>query len=169
MAVERGRNGLIPDREESMGGRRYPAGPVLGVGALIFEDARVLLVKRGKEPLRGYWSLPGGGVEVGEALEAAVRREVQEETGLEVAVGPIATVFERILSDASGACEYHYVLIDFYCTVTGGNLHPGSDASCVEWFDVTSLHGLPMTQGTREVVEACSKAGGRSQLFVTRP
>jgi len=135
--------------------RRYPARPVLGVGALILEGGRVLLVERGRAPLAGLWSLPGGGVETGESLEHALTREVVEETGLTVQTGDIATVFERIMPDATGACEYHYVLIDFYCTVQSGELRPGDDSNAVRWFEITSLPSLPMTAGTREVIEAC--------------
>jgi 8-oxo-dGTP diphosphatase len=149
-------------------GRRYPARPVLGVGALIFEDRRVLLVERGKQPLAGYWSLPGGVVETGERLEDALVREVSEETGLDVTADSIATVFERIMSDASGACEYHYVLVDFYCTITGGELRPGDDSARVAWFPIDALVALLMTEGTREVIEACC-ARPATCPYVTRP
>lgn len=149
--------------------RRYPARPVVGVGALILEGGRVLLVERGKEPLRGFWSLPGGGVECGERLEDALVREVYEETNLRVKTGPIATVFERLMPDASGACEYHYVLIDFYCSITGGELRAGSDSSRAAWFDIASLPTLPMTTGTREVIESCRASNCVTQPFVTRP
>lgn len=148
--------------------RRYPARPVLGVGALIFDQARVLLIERGREPLAGYWSLPGGAVETGERLEDAVVREVFEETGLETAVGPIATVFERIMPDAAGGCEYHYVLIDFYCTVRSGELRPGDDSKRVAWFEIDSLASLPMTQGTREVIGDC-RDSPLTRPDVTRP
>jgi ADP-ribose pyrophosphatase YjhB (NUDIX family) len=149
-------------------GRRYPPRPVLGVGALILDSGWVLLVERGKEPLAGYWSLPGGAVETGERLEDALAREVLEETGLRVTVDSIATVFERIMPDASGACEYHYVLVDFYCTITSGEPRPGDDSARVEWFAIESLAGLRMTEGTRQVIEACCSRPA-THPFVTRP
>jgi 8-oxo-dGTP diphosphatase len=149
-------------------GRRYPVRPVLGVGALIFDDSRVLLVERGQEPLAGYWSLPGGGVETGERLEDAVVREVREETGLEITADSIATVFERIIPDSAGTCEYHYVLVDFHCTVGGGTLHPGTDSSRAEWVDLDALGSLRMTEGTREVIEACRHRPPTCP-YVTRP
>ena len=152
----------------STNGRRYPARPVLGVGALIFESGRILLVQRGREPLAGLWSLPGGAVETGERLEDALVREVFEETGLRVTADSIATVFERIMPDASGACEYHYVLVDFYCSVSGGAPRPGDDSARVEWFPIEQLSGLRMTAGTREVIEAfCTRAV--THPYVTRP
>ena len=148
--------------------RRYPFRPVLGVGALILDGTKVLLVERGKPPLVGYWSLPGGVVETGEKLEDALAREVWEETGLSVSADSIATVFERIIPDESGGCEYHYVLIDFYCTVTGGELRSGDDASSVQWFEIDNLCHLQMTVGTREVVSVCSTRPP-THPYVSRP
>ena len=148
--------------------RRYSARPLLGVGALILNNRRVLLVERGKPPLAGYWSLPGGLVETGERLEDALSREVLEETGLIVTADSIATIFERIMPDESGACEYHYVLIDFYCSVTGGDLRPGSDSKRAEWFPIDSLDTLKLTAGTRDVILACCTRTA-THPYVTRP
>jgi 8-oxo-dGTP diphosphatase len=148
--------------------RRYPPRPVLGVGALILDSGRVLLVERGNEPLAGCWSLPGGVVETGERLEDAVVREVFEETGLRVTANLIATVFERIIEDTEGKYEYHYVLVDFYCAIQGGELRAGDDSRRVGWFDVDSLGSIHMTEGTREVIESCcTRRATYSQ--VTRP
>ena len=153
----------------SAGSRQYPPRPVLGVGALILDQGRVLLVERGKPPLVGYWSLPGGVVETGERLEDALAREVVEETGLDVSVDSIATVFERIMPDSAGACEYHYVLIDFYCSVLGGELRPGDDSNLVRWFEIASLTSCKLTEGTREVIEACRTRPPASLVVVARP
>jgi ADP-ribose pyrophosphatase YjhB (NUDIX family) len=149
--------------------RRYPARPLLGVGALIFDDRqRVLLVERGRPPLAGEWSLPGGLVETGERLEDAVVRETWEETGLNVEAASIATVFERILLDDAEGCEYHYVLIDFYCTVVGGDLRPGDDSRHVAWFAIDSLAKLRLTAGTLPVIEACCSRPP-THPYVARP
>lgn len=148
--------------------RRYPFRPILGVGALILQDSRVLLVERGKPPLVGYWSLPGGIVETGEHLEDALAREVWEETGLRVTANAVATVFERIICDEQDGCEYHYVLVDFYCSVQGGELRPGDDAQGVQWFEVDQLRELSVTEGTRQVITTCF-ASRTTQPHVMRP
>jgi 8-oxo-dGTP diphosphatase len=132
--------------------RQYPPRPVLGVGALIVQDGRILLVQRGHEPLKGYWSLPGGAVETGERLEYAMRREVREETGLEVNVLCLLEIFERIMADAEGRPEYHYVLIDYLCSPAGGTLAAADDAANVAWFTEPELEALLITEGTPAVI-----------------
>lgn len=107
--------------------REYPERPVVGVGAVIIDQGRVVLIRRRFEPLAGQWSLPGGGVEVGETLEAAVAREMLEETGLSVEVGPVVEVFDRIMLDEARRVRYHFVLIDYLCWPVAGELRSGSD------------------------------------------
>ena len=133
--------------------RRYPEHPLLGIGALIFEGGCILMAQRGKAPLMGQWSLPGGLVETGESLENAVRREVLEETGLEVKPLGVLEIFERIMRNAEGAVEYHYVLLDYICRVTGGALCAGDDASRVQWVERRALKDLHITEGTLAVIE----------------
>jgi 8-oxo-dGTP diphosphatase len=133
--------------------RRYPTRPFLGVGALIFDGDKILLVERGKEPLKGYWSLPGGIVEVGEKLEDAIRREVREETNLEIEPLGMFEIFERIMPDADGRPEYHYVLIDYLCRVVGGELAAASDVSRAAWVTEQNLRDYRLTEGTLAVVE----------------
>jgi mutator protein MutT len=126
---------------------------VIGVGALIFQRGRILMAQRGKEPLKGWWSLPGGAVEAGETLEAAVRREVLEETGLVVEPLRVHEIFERIMRDAEGKPEYHFVLIDYVCRVTGGTPVAGDDVARVEWMRQEELSALQITEGTLGVIE----------------
>lgn len=133
--------------------RRYPPRPILGVGALILDGDSILLIQRGKEPLKGYWSLPGGAVETGERLAAAIAREVLEETALAIEPIEIAEVFERLMPDENGGTEYHYVLIDYLCHIVSGTPHAGDDSSAVAWIPRANLHTLSITPGTLEVIE----------------
>lgn len=127
------------------------------MGALIFRGrgrrGAILLVERGGHPLKGYWSIPGGLVETGESLDEAVRREVLEETGLRVKPVEMFGIFERVMNDARGRAEYHYLLMDYICTVTGGKLRAGDDVARVEWVTRGRLGKYRMTEGTREVIE----------------
>ena len=140
---------------ESTDNRRYPGRPLVGAGALIFDRGKVLLVQRGKAPLKGYWSLPGGMVELGETLEDAVCREVLEETSLVVKVDCLGELFERILRDAAGKIEYHYVLADYVCRIAGGSLAAAGDAADARWVTIKDLDSVQLTSGTREVIERC--------------
>lgn len=123
------------------------------MGALIFENDEILLIERGHEPLKGLWSLPGGVVEVGETLDAAVRREVLEETGLIAEPLQLFEIFERIMRDAEGRPEYHYVLMDYVCRVLGGSLAPDDDVSGAKWVSQRDLNQYRLTEGTLAVIE----------------
>ena len=113
--------------------REYPDRPIVGVGAVVIENGRVLLVKRAHPPLLGRWSLPGGVVELGETLRAATEREALEETGLAVHAEDVLEVLDRIVPGENGRTQYHYVLVDFLCRKTGGELRAGGDAADVAW------------------------------------
>jgi 8-oxo-dGTP diphosphatase len=135
--------------------REYPERPIVGVGAVIFDAGRVLLVQRGHAPMQGEWSLPGGALEVGETLEGGVKREVLEETGL--IVEPIAKidVFDRIAHDDEGRVQFHYVLVDYLCRVTGGSPVSASDATDIRWAALDELDAVaPFTQ---EVIQKAWK------------
>ncbi len=133
--------------------RRYPDRPILGVGAIVIDESRVLLVERGSEPHKGLWSLPGGVLELGERVTEGIAREVLEETGLRVEPLELAEIYERIIPGAGGRPEYHYVLIDYLCRVTGGRLRAADDASRALWVERGSLPQYRITEGTLPVIE----------------
>jgi 8-oxo-dGTP diphosphatase len=124
--------------------REFPDAPIVGVGAILIEEGRVLLIRRGQEPLKGEWSLPGGVVELGESLEDAVRREALEETGLEIEPAGIVEVVSSIARDEHGAIRYHYVIVDFLCRRLRGESRPGSDASDLRWVAREELNSHSM-------------------------
>jgi len=132
------------------------------VGAIILKRNRVLLVERAKSPLKGYWSLPGGALETGEHLQEGIRREVLEETGLVVEPLRVVTIFERIMRDGKGKPEYHYVLIDYLCRVTGGTLRAADDVSRVAWVPRQSLDQYRITEGTVPVIEQAFRERARA-------
>jgi ADP-ribose pyrophosphatase YjhB (NUDIX family) len=132
------------------------------VGAIILKRDRVLLVERARSPLKGYWSLPGGVLETGEYLEEGIRREVLEETGLVVEPLRVITIFERIMRDGKGKPEYHYVLIDYLCRVTGGALQAADDVSRAVWVQRRALDRYRITEGTLPVIEQAFRERARA-------
>ena len=133
--------------------RHYPDQPIIGVGAIIFKEATVLLVRRGQEPAKGAWSLPGGAVEVGETLEAALVREVMEETALTVEVLGITAVLERIYRDGQGQVPYHYVLIDYLCRYLSGSLKVGSDVTAGAFVSLSELAAYQLASYTAATIQ----------------
>ena len=133
--------------------RQYPAQPIVGVGAVIIHDGKVVVVKRRFEPLAGQWSLPGGRLELGETLEEGLAREMLEETGLRVQVGPVVDVFDRILLDPERRVRYHYVLIDYLCRPIGGALVHGSDVAAAELVDPRDLERYRLTPKANAVIQ----------------
>jgi ADP-ribose pyrophosphatase YjhB (NUDIX family) len=134
--------------------RRYPPRPIVGVGGIVVDEGRVLLVRRNQPPLQGRWSLPGGLVETGESLSEAVVRELAEETGLSVSAGPLVEVVERVVRDADGRVEFHYVLLDYLCVRTGGTPLAASDASDVAWATLDELAPrYEIAKSTMRVIE----------------
>lgn len=113
--------------------RDYPSAPVAAVGGVVLDGDRVLLVKRAWPPRQGEWSLPGGQLELGESLTDGCRREVREETGIDVTVGPLVEVFDRVHRDEVGGIRYHFVIVDFLCAPAGGVLQAGDDAAEARW------------------------------------
>lgn len=132
--------------------REYPDCPLVGVGAIIIEHDRVLLIKRGHPPLLGEWSIPGGVLEVGETLREAAVREALEETGLEVETADLLGVYDRVLRDADERTLYHYVLIDFLCIRIAGEAKPSGDAQDVGWFTYEEAVSLQLADDTLDVV-----------------
>jgi len=132
--------------------REFPEVPLVGVGAIIIEGDRVLLVKRAHPPLQAQWSIPGGVLEVGELVHEAAVREAREETGLVVEPGELLGVYDRILRDPEQRVQYHYVLIDYLCRPVGGELLAASDAAAVQWFTREELPELKLAEDTWDVI-----------------
>ncbi len=132
--------------------RFYPDRPIVGVGAVIIQDGRALIVQRAGEPRKGEWTVPGGVLELGETLRAGAEREVFEETGLIVKAGAVVDVFENIFPDREGKTEYHYVLVDFLCEWTAGDLKVGSDACDARWITLEELHQVELIGKTADAI-----------------
>ena len=144
--------------------REYPDRPIVGVGGVVISSGRALLIRRGSPPLVGQWSIPGGMLEVGETLIEGVRRELAEETGIEVRVLELIEVFERIDLDASGKPQYHFVILDYLCEMVRGEPRAGSDVTAVAWAAPSELAEYSLTPtATRVIEKAFEMAGARGQ------
>jgi 8-oxo-dGTP diphosphatase len=141
--------------------REYPDCPLVGVGVIIIEQDRVLLIKRGHPPLLDQWSIPGGVLEVGETLREAAIREALEETGLEVQTADLLGVYDRVLRDADQRTLYHYVLIDFLCHRVAGEAQSSGDAQDVGWFTYDEAVRLQLAEDTLDVIHKGFEKIGR--------
>ena len=146
--------------------REYPERPLVGVGAVIVEGDRVVLVRRAAEPMAGQWSIPGGLLELGETLRAGAAREALEETGLQVEPGEVLEVLDRIVPDADGKLRFHYVLIDFLCRRIAGELRAGGDAAEARWVRESELADLGVAEAAVQVV--CKAMQQASAVSITR-
>jgi ADP-ribose pyrophosphatase YjhB (NUDIX family) len=128
----------------------YPNRPLVGVGVVAVKDGRVLLIRRGKPPREGGWSLPGGRQRLGETVRETARRELREETGVEAEVTALLDVVDSITRDGAGAVAYHYTLVDFLAAWRGGEARAGGDAAEAVWADPADLEPYELTSfGTR--------------------
>jgi 8-oxo-dGTP diphosphatase len=143
--------------------REYPSAPMIGVGAIVVDGDRVLLVQRGRPPAAGRWSIPGGLVDVGEPVEAAVRREVAEECGLTVRLHGLVGFVDRIIRDAEGRVQYHYVLLDFLATPESGTASAGSDARALRWSTLGELSALETTEGLDTMIRRALAMNARRE------
>jgi ADP-ribose pyrophosphatase YjhB (NUDIX family) len=135
----------------------------VGVGAVILDGRRVLLVKRGGQPSAGKWSLPGGLVDLGETTVEAIAREVAEECGLQIRIAGLAGIVDRVVRDDAGRVRYHYVLVDYLAYADAGTAVAGSDAADVQWVDVDSVERLDITDGLVDMIRrAQALAGGEA-------
>lgn len=131
--------------------REYPDAPIVGVGAIIRDGDRIVLIRRNQEPSRGRWTFPGGLVELGEPVRDAARREALEETGLVVEIGEVVAVLDKVVHDEAGRVRYHYVIVDFLARPVGGILRPGSDVGDVRWAGLADLDTLDVTEKAAEI------------------
>ena len=143
--------------------RAYPSQPVVGVGVVVWRGDRVLLIKRGKPPRVGQWSLPGGAQKLGETLAEAARREVREETGLEIELGEIIATLDLIDSDDDGRVRHHYTLVDFVAEGLAATLTAGDDAADARWFDRSDIDDLGLWSETVRIIDlAAGKRQGKT-------
>lgn len=140
--------------------REYPEHPRVGVGAVVLNETRVLLIKRGQPPGAGKWSLPGGLVRLGETTREAVVREVAEECGLAISVAEVAGVVDRVVRDDAGRIRYHYVLVDYLAFPDSTRVAPGSDAADVQWVEIDRVIELDITDGLVDMIRRAQALRG---------
>ena len=140
--------------------REYPDYPRVGVGAVILHEDQVLLVRRGKAPSFGKWSLPGGLVELGESTREAIEREIREECGIKIRVVDVAGVIDRVVKDDAGRVRYHYVLVDYLAYPDSFDVTAGDDAAEAQWFEVDRLTKLDTTQGLLDMIQRAEALRG---------
>ena len=140
--------------------REYPDRPWVGIGCIVFREEAVLLVRRGKPPRIGQWSLPGGAQHVGEKAEEAARRELHEETNIKVGTLALAYVFDAIKQDEDGRARYHYTIIDFAALWLEGEARAGDDVSEVAWALPHELEAYELTEAAHEAIAAARAALG---------
>lgn len=145
--------------------REYPNQPIVGVGAVIIRDGQLLLVKRGSEPGKNKWSIPGGIVELGETVRSTIVREVQEESSLDVEVHSLIDVIDNLVPDEKGRLLYHFIILDFFATLKGGIPRAGSDVLDVKWVPFDYVEGYDLTRTFREFFERKKQ---RLKLFDSR-
>ncbi|HTY76989.1 MAG TPA: NUDIX hydrolase [Candidatus Bathyarchaeia archaeon] len=145
--------------------REFPDAPRVGVGAVVLDGERVLLARRGRAPSAGKWSIPGGLVDLGERLEEAAIREVEEESGLRVRLLGLCGVIDRVVREQD-AIRYHYVIVDYVAECVGGRLEAGSDAAEVRWVAVGELAQYETTDGLKDMID---KARAIQRAMSTQP
>jgi len=133
--------------------REYPSAPVVGLGAVVWHEGKVLMIKRGQPPRAGIWSLPGGGQMLGETVEEGIRRELREETGVEVDLLGLVAVIDSVQRDATGRVLYHYTIIDYAARWRSGVTMAGDDAADAAWFTPKELAQLDLWEETMRVIE----------------
>lgn len=142
-----------------MSNHEYPDQPRVAVGAIVFKDDKILLVRRGHPPAEGVWAIPGGRVELGETMREAAEREIREETGLNVQAKEPVFVFDVLIKDETGKIRFHYVIVDLLADLVGGALRAGDDALEARWISSSEIAALNVSSNTRKVLKDLFKFG----------
>lgn len=143
--------------------RTYPERPIVAVGGVVIHESRVLLIRRGKPPLEGRWSIPGGLLEVGETIAQGIERELREETGVKVRVADLIEICEKVLRDEENEPQYHFVILDYVCEFVEGTAKAGGDAADVVWASEQQLESLELTEAASRVIgKAFAAVRGRA-------